>query len=292
MSDLATPTGWTTAGAAEAVSLPRRHAVAIAILMCVPLPLLSLAATVVPLPRMLERAAATFATLTAPALGGDASVIREKAVTVRSVEIQYEPREQPSPSTAGTPSPRADSQAPRANPASRKRARVAATSRPDSEAPADLPTDTGNGPVGTGTMGSEGSTPGAGETPTVPDPVAPPPVPAPTAEPPTSAAPPPSQGGGSAGSGTGGSGGAGGSKGTGGSGGAGGLKGTEAGSQKPPSGGGTPPDPGSGTTPPGGGGTTPPGGGNGSPGGASGSPPDAPPGGGNGGSNGGGKGKP
>src|SRR3990172_13191438 len=103
MSNLATPNGWTTAGTAEAVSLPRRHLLAIAILMCVPLPVLSLAATVVPLPQMLERAAATFATIATPALSGDASVIRERTVVVGQIEIQYQPLEHPPATTKASP---------------------------------------------------------------------------------------------------------------------------------------------------------------------------------------------
>lgn len=92
MSTFATPKSWTTAGTAEAVALPRRHLVAIAILMCVPLPLFSLAAAVVPLPQMVERVAATFISIAAPALDGDGSVIRESRIAVRSVEIVYAPR--------------------------------------------------------------------------------------------------------------------------------------------------------------------------------------------------------
>ena len=84
----------TTNGAAEVVDMPRRHVVAIAVLMCVPLPLLSLAATVMPLPQIVQRAAATFISITVPVVGSDDPLLREKAAPVRRVEITYESSEQ------------------------------------------------------------------------------------------------------------------------------------------------------------------------------------------------------
>ena len=275
MSNLATPNGWTTAGTAEAVSLPRRHLLAIAILMCVPLPVLSLAATVVPLPQMLERAAATFATIATPALRGDASVIRERTVVVGQIEIQYQPLEHPPTTTKASPR-EADGQPVRAATAQSATGpgKTSADTTRSGAAPIDPAGDTDDGPVDTGTTGQGDGTTGQGEvdTPST-DPGAG--TPAPEPEPPASADPVPNQGGATGNSpGTGGTGG---SKGTGGSGGAGGSGGTKdpgGGSPSPPSGGGTTQDPGGGTT-------SPPAG---SPsGGGSGSPPESPPGGGGGG---------
>jgi len=270
MSAFVTPTCSTAVGTAEAVVLPRRHLLALAILMCVPLPALSLAATVVPLPRILERAAATFATLTAPALGGDASVIRESTVAVGSVEIEYEPLERPSTATARAQSQQADGQPARGAPAQRPFAptKTGADAGGSPAATVDPASEAGDEPVDTGTTGSGDGPTESGEAGT---PAAEPgdhaPGPTPKAEPPTSTNPAPNQSGGTGGSK--GSGGTGGSKGTGGSGGSGGSKDPGSGSQKPPSGGGAPSDPGSGATPPGAG--------NGAPGGGSGSPPESPP---------------
>jgi hypothetical protein len=272
MRNIATPNGWTTVGTAEAVSLPRRHLLAVAILMCVPLPLLSLAATVVPLPQMLERATATFATLATPALGGDASVIRERTVAVGSVEIKYQPLEQPPATT--TASSRGTGSQPTRDATSQVGSAPGKTitdAEGSGAAPVDPAGDTDDGAAEAATTGPGNGTTGQGQASTPgTDPGASPPAPAPKAEPPTSAGPAPSQGGGTGSSagtgGTGGNGGTGGSKGTEGSGaggsGTGGAGGSKdpgggsgskdpgGGSQVPPSGGSPPQDPGGGTTPP------------------------------------------
>src|SRR3990170_4134167 len=245
MSNLATPNGWTTAGTAEAVSLPRRHLLAIAILMCVPLPVLSLAATVVPLPQMLERAAATFATIATPALRGDASVIRERTVVVGQIEIQYQPLEHPPTTTKASPR-EADGQPVRAATAQSATGpgKTSADTTRSGAAPIDPAGDADDGPVDTGTTGQGDGTTGQGEvdTPST-DPGAGTPAPPPKPEPPTSADPVPNQGGatgnspgtGGTGSskdtGSGGSGGTGSSKdtGSGGSGGTGSSKDTGSG---------------------------------------------------------------
>jgi hypothetical protein len=60
------------------VALPRRHVVVIAVLVCVPLPLLSLGALIVPLPELLERAAASFVSIAVPTRDHD-GLLREKA---------------------------------------------------------------------------------------------------------------------------------------------------------------------------------------------------------------------
>jgi len=109
MSTFETPRSWTTTGTAETVVMPRRHLVAIAVLMCVPLPLLSLAAMFVPLPQMVERAAATFVSLAAPEFDGGGSLIRERAVAARSVEITYRLSEHDVSSSANDSAARAGS---------------------------------------------------------------------------------------------------------------------------------------------------------------------------------------
>ena len=84
--------------------MSRPQVVALALLTCVPIPLLSLAARVVPLPKILERAAATFVPFVAPTLGDDEGrVARESASAVRALGIVYRPSEQSvSTSTART----------------------------------------------------------------------------------------------------------------------------------------------------------------------------------------------
>lgn len=68
MSDLATPRSWAARDTAEAVTVPQRHLLLLALLMCVPLPLLSVVATVVPLPEIVERAAANMVPFAEPPL--------------------------------------------------------------------------------------------------------------------------------------------------------------------------------------------------------------------------------
>jgi uncharacterized membrane protein YgcG len=117
MSTLDTPRSWTTSRTAEAVVVPRRHVLVIAILMCVPLPLLSLAATVVPLPQIVEIAAVTFISIAAPVVRTEGTLIRQKAIPVRSVEITHRPAERGS-SAVSKPTKRTRSQtAERATPA-------------------------------------------------------------------------------------------------------------------------------------------------------------------------------
>jgi len=246
MSTFATPKSWTAAGTAEAVALPRRHLLAIAILMCVPLPLLSLAAMVVPLPQLIERAAATFISIASPTLDGEGPVMRESKIAVRSPEIVYDSLEQHALSQMDDASPRAGSAA-------------AARDIPARGGFAATPADTntvGASPVqpvepGTGADGEGG---GAGTTASGGDQGSGGPSTGTTApsggqpssdaqpEPPSSTPPAPGKGG--AGSG-------------------GGADGSGGGTKNPPSGGGTPPDN--------------RGGGTGKPGTGSGSPPESPP---------------
>ncbi len=81
--------------------MSRPQVVALALLTCVPIPLLSLAATVVPLPEMLERAAATFVPFVPPTLGDDEGrVARESASAVRTLGIVHRPSEQSASSLA------------------------------------------------------------------------------------------------------------------------------------------------------------------------------------------------
>jgi hypothetical protein len=76
MDRLATSTSWATATTAEAVALPRRHVLAVAALVCIPIPLFSIGAMLLPLPQLLERAAASFVSIAAPS-SGKPHVIRE-----------------------------------------------------------------------------------------------------------------------------------------------------------------------------------------------------------------------
>ncbi len=95
MDTIATRQRWAASRASEAVALSRPQVIALAVLTCVPIPLLSLAATVVPLPQILERAAATFVPFVAPTLGDDEGrVARESASAVRALGIVHRPSEQ------------------------------------------------------------------------------------------------------------------------------------------------------------------------------------------------------
>lgn len=249
----------TTTGTAESIALSRRNLATVAILACVPLPLLSLGAMAVPLPQFVERAAASFMSLAAPVLDGNGPVIRERVVAVRSVEIVYTPREQRVSSVANDSPSRGGSLSSSRGVPARGGFGVAATKAPTSSAPQTTPADPGAGPADDPT---DTGAPGGGDGPVAEDPPTGgrtpgdgQPTPGPQTEPPSSTPPPPGGGGGA---GTGG--------GTGGGGSSGGGGGSGSGKQEPPSsGGGTPPDPGPG------GPTDPPGNGNGS-------PPESPPG--------------
>jgi translation initiation factor IF-2 len=94
--------------AAEAVVLSRREALAVAALAGVPIPLLSLAAAVVPLPQMLERAAASFVPFLAPTLGADEGrIVRERATPGRPL-VAIEAVHDPSAVSARRPTAAAD----------------------------------------------------------------------------------------------------------------------------------------------------------------------------------------
>jgi len=250
MSDLATTNGWTTAGTAEAVSLPRRHLLALAILVCVPLPALSLAATVIPLPQMLERVTAAFSTLATPALGGDGSVIRERKIALGALKITYEPSEQRTRITAADGLLGANGPSTRGIPARGGFGATKPGNRGGSEMQqVDPGTETGDKPVDPGTTGSDGGTTDSGETPTgTSEPADTPSTEGPRPDPPSPAPPAPKTGGPGGGSGGGSSGGSGGGGNSGGSGGPGnGPKEPPAGGPPPDKGGGAPPDPGKGT---------------------------------------------
>jgi len=101
MNELMTPESRAAPRAAEAVDLSYRQIVALALVACIPIPLLSLAATVVPLPQILERAAATFVPFVAPTLGDDEGrVARESASAVSALGIVHRPSEQSASSLA------------------------------------------------------------------------------------------------------------------------------------------------------------------------------------------------
>lgn len=281
MSDLATPSGWTTPRTVEAVALPRRHALAIAILTCVPLPLFSLAAIVIPLPQILERAAATFIPFAAPVLSDREPVLRERAVAVRSLEIRYDPLERDVQAPQDDRSSRLDSRALSRGAPARGRRNVTPPGVHADGGPGQAqvePVDPGGGaggePDNTGSGDAAGGSSGAGDAPTSTDPPSGnPPTADPPATPPSSTPPAPGKGGGT----EGGSPGAGGTGGSASSPPGGGGKG--GGASRPPGGGGTggaaPRPPGGGSdkggtapSPPGGGtgggSSSPPGGGSGS----------------------------
>jgi hypothetical protein len=81
--------------AAEAVALPRRHVLALAVLVCIPVPLLSFGGTaLLPLHGLMERAVATFAPFVAPVLGtDDGRVVRRNAAAVRPLNVRLLPSE-------------------------------------------------------------------------------------------------------------------------------------------------------------------------------------------------------
>jgi hypothetical protein len=82
MSGFATPLGVTAPATAAAVSVPRRHVLVIALAACIPLPLLSVGAALLPLPQMLERATATFLSFATPSDDRTRGLIREQAPSV------------------------------------------------------------------------------------------------------------------------------------------------------------------------------------------------------------------
>ena len=106
MNELMTPESRAAPRAAEAVDLSYRQIIALALVACIPIPLLSLAATVVPLPQILERAAASFVPFVAPTLGDDEGrVARESASAVRALGIVHRPYEQSVSSLASSAGP-------------------------------------------------------------------------------------------------------------------------------------------------------------------------------------------
>ena len=79
MPGVTTPVAMPAPRSVRSVELTHKQIAGIILLACVPLPLLSLAAAVVPLPEMVERAAARFIPFAPPTLGDDP---RRVAVTV------------------------------------------------------------------------------------------------------------------------------------------------------------------------------------------------------------------
>lgn len=86
MNDLTTPEK-AASRTADTAGLSRRQVLALVLFTCAPLPLFSLAATVVPLPDLIERVAARLVPFAVTTLGGDEGrVVRERAVLVGSVD--------------------------------------------------------------------------------------------------------------------------------------------------------------------------------------------------------------
>jgi len=163
MDTIATPQRWATPRAAEAVALSRPQVVALALLTCVPIPLLSLAAMVVPLPQILERAAATFVPFVAPTLGDDEGrVARESASAVRALGIVHRPSEQSVSSLAQRAGPTRVGGGTRAGPSAPDPSLApdgGPTTQPSEGAPDSTP------PSGTG---EQGESPPSGADPTAP----------------------------------------------------------------------------------------------------------------------------
>lgn len=85
MSNLATPRSWAPRDTAEAVTVPRRHVLLLALLMCVPLPVLSVVATVLPLPEIIERAAANVVPFAEPPLSaGETLAVKRPSRSVHA----------------------------------------------------------------------------------------------------------------------------------------------------------------------------------------------------------------
>lgn len=176
MDTLATSNGWTTAAGAEAVTVPRRQAVAIALLVCIPLPLLSVTAAFVPLPQVLARAAASFVSFAVPSTGSD-GLIRETRGQ-EALEIVYEPGE-PLPTTEQRTEATVSTRAPKMTARSRSRHPEKETRQesrefhseplstgeddPGSATPAEpaTPTTSEGGPSSEGGPRAENGTPGA-----------------------------------------------------------------------------------------------------------------------------------
>ena len=88
MNELSTPTPMIEA--AEAVALSRRQICLLALVVCVPVPLLTYAAGTIPLPEMLKRVAASFAPLFAPLETSDVRRTRADS-SVEPLAIRYLP---------------------------------------------------------------------------------------------------------------------------------------------------------------------------------------------------------
>lgn len=85
MSNLATPRSWAPRDTTEAVTVPRRHVLLLALLMCVPLPVLSVVATVLPLPEIIERAAANVVPFAEPPLSaGETLAVKRPSRSTRA----------------------------------------------------------------------------------------------------------------------------------------------------------------------------------------------------------------
>ena len=94
MSVMTTSEHFYAPGSAGATTFRGRHVALLALLVCVPVPLFSLGATVVPLPGLVARAVATFAPFVSPIVGDDQGrVVRQQAVAVEALEIQLRPAE-------------------------------------------------------------------------------------------------------------------------------------------------------------------------------------------------------
>lgn len=102
MRDFRTSTNNPVPRAANAIELTRAQILGATLLACIPLPLFSLATTVVPLPEVIERVAASFIPFASPTLPEQPDrVVRPRAEGVRTVQ-RPERSQQSTP--VGTPS--------------------------------------------------------------------------------------------------------------------------------------------------------------------------------------------
>src|SRR6185437_14984238 len=104
MRDIEIATDTTARGAGRAVELTRRQLIILALLACVPLPLLSVATTVIPFPEIIERAAAQFLPFGEATASADlayATPGRDRATGVRKAPVHVA---QLSAASGGSPS--------------------------------------------------------------------------------------------------------------------------------------------------------------------------------------------
>ena len=172
-----TPERMPTRRAVRSVELTRRQIAGIVLIACVPLPLLSLATTVIPLPQLVERAAARFIPFVPPTLEDEPKrVVRAAPTRARPADTSR--RRSEARSRQPDAGSRVEAARPtRATPATRtpaKRTAEPAPREPTTRDPAgETPTPSGETPTTDQDGGSETPTTdqdGGSDTPTAPTP--------------------------------------------------------------------------------------------------------------------------